>query len=164
MDQVNAIFCYTFRDITPADPIMGGFSINLYENDCLVYNTYDAKMHINGEKAFMVGPEVRARIMNQVAYGEPWLKHMPGRIAWSDHPQTECSFGFCGYSIFRLEDMEQLVSLPFRSRRGHYARQVYSLFENVAAVLGTYGLELMPDGFSWNWDANVIGGGMSMQA
>lgn len=124
---VNAVFCYSFRELNPADGRFGGFSVNLFENNCLVYNTYDVQRRITGERSFMVGPEVVQQYMRMVNYAYPWLRRVPGRVIMSDVSQSESSFGFAGCNIFRMEDMDLLVKLPFGSQRGHYARQVFGL-------------------------------------
>lgn len=138
----RAIFCYSFRDLAPADPDFGGFVVNLYSDNKLVYSTYNSQMRLTGTSAFNVGPEVCMQYLELVRYAYPWLRHVPARITMSNHPITESSFGFDGYPIFRLEDIDQLRDLPFASLRGHYARFIYLLLEKISALLATYGIRL----------------------
>lgn len=160
----DAIFCYSFRELNPSDSRFGGFSINLFQNHCLVYNTYDMQRRITGEQSFMVGPEVVQRYLRMVNYAYPWLRRVPDRVVLdTQYAQCESSFGFAGCRIFRMEDMDQLLGLPFGSQRGHIARQVYGLLENVASILNPYGFEMSLDGFQWRWDAEAMSGN-AMQA
>ena len=145
----NAVFCYSYLVYRPQDPGFAGFTLNLYADDQLVYTTYDASRRPTGECSFRVGPEIRERYFRMLNYAMPWLRHVPDRLGSGERPQTESSFGFSGHPMFRVEDLTDLLSLDFGSQRGHYARQIYNLLEDISSVLALYGFDLRPDGFSW---------------
>lgn len=148
----QAIFCYSYLVYHPQNPGPAGFTVNLYANDVLVYTAYNAARQPLGDRVFQIGPEIRERYFRMLNYAMPWLRHVPERIASGYQPATESSFGFYGQPLFRIEDLDQMMTLPFGSQRGHYARQVYNLLEDISSVLNQYGFDLRPDDFAWQSD------------
>jgi len=121
------------------------------DDDILVYTVYDAQSRVMQELYFALPSRVREQYLRMVQYAMPWLKNVPCRMQLREESISEYSFGFCGFPLFRIEDMVQLMdSCSFRSVRGHYTRLVYSLFEDISSLLARCGVELQPSAFNWD--------------
>ena len=146
--QPRYVFSYAYRPLMQTAP-GGGFSVNLASNGLLEYATYDEYRQVTGVYHYMLPVEAVVRYTRMVDYAQPWLRHVPPMMTTGDEPVSEYSFVFQGRHLFRMEDMIQLVdSCHFRSMRGHYARLVYCLFEDITSMLSCYGVYLYPNSFS----------------
>ena len=59
-------------------------------------------------------------------------------------------FGFAGHPMFVVEELEETAFLPFATQKGHCARRLFLLLEDVSELLARYGLYLEPQRFSWD--------------
>lgn len=134
----------------PADIYDGGFAINLMSNDLLVFSTYDQNNRLTQEFSFALPRDVQMRYLRMVSYAAPWLRNVPLNIQAGEDPVSEHTFGFYGHELLRMEDLSRLLDCPYRSKRGHYARLVYALLEDISALMADYGIDLQPCGFQWN--------------
>lgn len=146
-----SVFSFAYRPVMPGHPADGGFSVNLMDDDVLVYTEYDAQSRVTRELYFPLPTRVREQYLRMVQYASPWLRNVPSRMRLREESVSEYTFGFCGCPMFRIEDMVQLMdSCAFRSVRGHYTRLVYSLFEDISSILLGCGVDLQPSAFRWD--------------
>ena len=151
---VLSIFGYAYRPMVPMQENDGGFTVNLLENDVLVFSQYNTRHQVLQEFRFQLPPEVRQRYLALVSQARPWMGSVPPLMRPGEDSVSEYTFCFCGYPVFRIEDMVQLMDCPFRSIRGHYTRLVYGLMESISILLLHCGIDLQPNSFTWN--QNVI--------
>ena len=152
--ELKALFCYAYRPLMPAGGARdGGFTVNLFDNDTLLFQCYDRDRRVTSEMQFALPAQVRIRYLQMVQTQAAWL----GGV----QPSLKCSsaryvsqFGFDQFSMIQVEDMEQLMNIGFRSHRGHYTRMLYNFFEDISTMMMEFGIDLRLDGF--NWDPNRI--------
>ena len=71
-------------------------------------------------------------------------------MRFKEHPDHISTIGLDGYPLFLLEDFQEMATVNgFRSTRGHYAREMMNLIEEIAAVLDLCGFQLTLRSFSW---------------
>ena len=152
--NAKALFCYAYRPLMPmGGPRDGGFTVNLYDNDILLFQCYDRDRRVTSEMQFALSATVRMRYLHMVQASAQWL----GGV----RPVLKCTgaryvsqFGFDQFSMIQVEDMEQLMNIGFRSHRGHYTRMLYNFFEDISTMMLESGIDLRLYGF--NWDPNQI--------
>lgn len=149
---VMSVFAYGYRPMIPANENDGGFTVNLLENDQLVFSQMNRQNQTIRSLVFPLPATVRIRYLNLVNYARPWLRNVPLHLCSGDgsDSMTQYSFGFCGYPLLRIDDMPLLLDSPFRTTRGHYARLVYGLMEDVSTLLLPCGINLLPYDFLWD--------------
>lgn len=153
--RVNkAIFVYAYTPIRPVGQDQGSFSVNLYENDMLVYTRYAVDGSVLKEWQFAIQPQVRLAYMATVEHARGWIRGMFPCLRAGQNARYSCRIGIDGFPLFMLEDIEVLMSCPFRSARGHYARMMYNLLEDISTELFSAGFDLRPDSFSWDETRN----------
>ncbi len=148
----RAVFCYVYQPNPAAGD--GGFALNLFDNDIAVFTCYDVSGNPVDEKGFQL-PQGAARQTQLLAYRcRSWLQDVPAHMRVHETCQYASTIGLDGFPLICLEDFCEMMYCPFRSARGHYARMLYNLLEDISNVLWQCGLDLQP--FSFTWDANRI--------
>ena len=152
---VRALFCYAWRPVHSPNVNDGGFSVNLYNDDTLTFTCFDAAMRPVSEAAFALQQGISGQLLLLIDQARLWLRAFPPRMRVTEEAQYSIStLGFDGYPLFRMDDFLQLMDCPFRSMRGHYARMMYNLMEDVSSLLASQGIDLTLSGFVW--DTRVI--------
>ncbi len=146
-DDVRCIFCYAYR---PGHQRDGGFSVNVYSDDTLSFSTYDVKRHLQSEQRFVLARGTGLRIIECIEAADRWLWNFPPRMSAREEPEMISVIGLDSYPLFQLEDFEQLLQCTFRSTRGHFARLMYNLLEDISATLARCGFTLALDRFGWD--------------
>ena len=152
-DTSSCIFCYAFR---PGNGIDGGFTVNVFGDGNLVFTTYDGSRVQQQELYFLLPRGTEQRILSLIHGADSWLVGFPLRMAGKRFPDQISTVGLDGCSLFQLEDFDLLLDCPFRSTRGHYARLMYNLLEDICAVLASCGYTLTLDSFGWNADDPLV--------
>ena len=154
--EVNkAIFVYACVPTRPVGPEDGGFSVNLFENNLLQYTRYAVDGTVLKEWQFAVPPRVIMTYMATVEHARGWIRGMFPCMRAGQNARYCCRIGIDGFPIFLLEDLQELMNCPFRSARGHYARMMYNLLEDISTEFYQAGFDLRLDGFSWDQNRNV---------
>ncbi len=146
-EPLRCIFCYAYRPGNAAD---GGFSVNLYNNDTLSFTAFDARRCQVYEENFPLAKGTARQALNLIAQADGWLRAFPPRMAALDRPIHISNIGVDGYPLFQLEDFDRLLQCEFRSTRGHYARLMYNLIEDISALLDARGFRLTLNSFGWD--------------
>ena len=161
----KAIFVYSCAPTRPAGPDDGGFSVNLFEENMLVYTRYAVDGSVIKEWQFAVPPRVIMEYMATVNHARGWVRGMFPCLRVGEHaPRYISRIGIDGFPIFLMEDIQALMNCPFRSARGHYARMMYNLLEalRVSLILLTPFIpescgkafdQIGADGSARTWDA-----------
>lgn len=152
-DSSSCIFCYAFR---LGNGIDGGFTVNVFGDGNLVFTTYDGRRVQQQELYFLLPRGTEQRILSLIHGADSWLGGFPLRMARKPYPDQISTIGLDGCSLFQLEDFDLLLACPFRSTRGHYARLMYNLLEDISAVLASCGFTLTLDSFGWNTDDRLV--------
>ncbi|MBR3493839.1 MAG: hypothetical protein IKH38_00280 [Clostridia bacterium] len=146
---VQSIFCYAYQ----AGPEGRGFSVNVYNNDTLAFSLYDERRQMLSEECFTLDRGTHLRILQLIRRAErDWLNSFPTRMARWDTPRHISRIGLDSHALFQLEDLEELMQLPFRTQRGHFGRLMFNLLEDVSAILLSQGFELSIRSFTWYRD------------
>ena len=146
-----ALFWYVHRPMSRGhDSMDGGFTVTLYENDTLTYTVFNALRQPMQQLAFPLPGEVREEYLRMVEYADWWMCRMPLTMRASHPPQSGSMFGFAGHPMFVVEELEETAFLPFATQKGHCARRLFLLLEDVSELLARYGLYLEPQRFSWD--------------
>ena len=149
--QVCSVFCYAFKPMLPMNAMDGGFTVNLYTDHQLVFNTYDHNGYCTSETRFQLNDYTTSRYLRMVEYARPWLNNMPSRMrGYEGCIDGEYSFGFNGLQLCRVENLQSLVTGDFRDAAAHYARKLFCLMEDISTMLGSYGIDFKLDQFSWS--------------
>ena len=148
----RAVFCYVYQPNPAAGD--GGFALQLFDNDIAVFTCYDLEGQATSEQGFRL-PQGVARQSQMLSYrNRSWLQDVPGYMRVRENAQYASIIGLDGFPLFRMEDFCEMMSCPFRTARGHYARMVYNLLEDISTLLLQCGLDLQL--FSFNWDERLI--------
>ena len=153
----KAVFAYTYRPSVPTHgPRDGGFSVNLFETDMLTFDCLDPDRNLISEQVFAVPPTLRMRLLALVQSNASWLGSYPVcmRVNTDRRPVYTSYLGLEGFPLFMFEDLTTLMDCPFRSVRGHYARTMYNLLEDISSLFYPYGFNMTLEGFPW--DPNII--------
>lgn len=149
------VFCYAYQPVRRASGTNdGGFTINLMENGVLVFSVYTADRAIVREHTFSVPVGMVVRYQQEVRRAGWWLNSMALHMAAGGQPEFISRVCLDGWpEPFLFEDLPQLINAPFRSQRGHYARLIFNLLEDVAGMLAACGIDLQLDSFQWDHNA-----------
>lgn len=150
------VFCYAYRPLMRASGLDdGGFTINLMDNGLLVFDVFNAARQIVQEHTFQVPVSLVNRYRQEVEHAAWWLRTMPLHMAAGAQPQFASMVCLDKWpEPYRFDDLPELINCPFRSERGHYARMLYNLLEDVAGMLAGCGIDLRLDSFQW--DHNML--------
>ena len=144
---VRAVFCYGYE---PGHKRDGGFVVNVFSNDTLSFSTYNAQRQPLQEVCFILPAGTALKLIRHIQRADDWLWNFPPRMIFKDNPDQISTIGLDGYPLFRLEDFQLMATVnEFRSTRGHYAREMMNLIEEISALLDTCGFRLTLCGFSW---------------
>lgn len=147
----TALFWYIHRPMgRGAAPGDGGFTVTLYENDILTYTVFNAQRTPVQTLSFALPGEIRQRFMELLDCSCWWMQRLPLNMRASQAPQSASLMGFCGHPMFVVEDLEDTAFAPFATQKGHSARRLYLMLEDVSEILAGCGLYLEPMRFSWN--------------
>ena len=151
----KAIFCYGYIPDPSWRPKDGGFCVNFYDDDTLAFTCFDTRANPVSEVRFALPPAIKVAFYACIAPAG-WMKNMYPimRLGEGMRPRYASRIGIDGYPLFLIEDFDELMNCPFRSGRGHYARMMYNLLEDIATVFSQAGLDLTP--VSFFWDENRI--------
>ena len=145
-DQLpRAVFCYAYRTTA-----QGGFSVNLFENDTFTFSCFDSGRRLTDELVFALKPGAASSVLRLMARNSDWLASFPLRMTPDYAPRDISVIGIDGYPLFQMEDFDALLDCTFGSIRGHYARMMYNLLEEVCGLLSALGLQLSVNAFSWD--------------
>lgn len=146
------VFCYAYRPLLRATGTDdGGFTVNLMENGLLVFDVFSAHRQITREYTFTVPLNVVTRYQQEVRRAGWWLNSMKLHMAANPQPMYASIVCLDGWpEPFRFDDLPLLVNAPFRSERGHYARMMFNLLEDIAGMLAGCGVDLQLDSFQWD--------------
>lgn len=150
----KSVFSYGYRPqgVPGADY---GFVINLLENGTLIFERYAAPHVVSQHHTFAVPQWLVERYRQDVYRASGWLKSMPKHMAAGAQEIHVSYVGLEGCpDVFRMGDLQQIIACPFGTNRGHYARMMFNLLEEVAGMLQGVGIMLCLDGF--NWDRSII--------
>ncbi len=128
----------------------GGFAVNVYSDDVLSFTTFDGSRQPVQELIFTLGKGTAQRVLNLIERADPWLRTFPMRMCCKPQPDDISMIGVDGYPLFQMEDFDALMTCEFRSIRGHNARLMFNLLEDISAVLGREGCDLTLKGFGWH--------------
>jgi hypothetical protein len=96
-------------------------------------------------------------MIRSIKEADGWLWNFPPRMSFKDNPDHVSTIGLDGYPLFRLEDFQMMATLnEFRSTRGHYAREMMNLIEEIAALLDSCGFRLTLRSFTWLSDIKPV--------
>ena len=151
----KAIFVYAYVPTRPTGPEDGGFSVNLFEENMLAYTRYAVDGSVIREWRFAVPPRVIMQYMATINHARGWLKDMYACIRLGESARYTCRIGIDGFPLFLMEDIQGLMDCPFRSARGHYARMMYNLLEDISTEFYHEGFNLWPEGFAWDANRNT---------
>ena len=146
-EPLRCIFCYAYR---PGSAVDGGFSVNLYNDDSLSFTAFDARRCPVCEERFPLAKGTARQVLGLIAQADGWLRAFPPRMAALDRPVHIANIGVDGYPLFQMEDFNLLLQCEFRSTRGHYARLMYNLIEDISALLDARGFRLTLTSFGWD--------------
>ena len=146
-ESLRCIFCYAYR---PGSAVDGGFSVNLYNDDTLSFTAFDARRCPVGEEHFPLAKGTARQVLGLIGNADGWLRAFPPRMAAQERPVHISNIGVDGYPLFQLEDFDRLLQCEFRSTRGHYARLMYNLIEDISALLDARGFRLTLTSFGWD--------------
>ena len=146
----RVVFCYAYRPGPLSGAQDGGFCVHLRDDDSLTFTCYSFSMQPVSELVFPLQRGCHRQVIALMDGAKLWLREFPHYMRVNEQPETIAHLGFDGYSqMFRIDDFMQLMSCPFRTKRGHYARMMYNLLEDISTILLTQGIDLKPDGFTW---------------
>ena len=146
-NSVRAVFCYAYE---PGHLLDGGFSVNVFSHDMLSFSLFDSRRQPIGESCFVLPRGTALRLVKIIERADSWLWNFPPRMCFKDVPDHVSTIGLDGYPLFRLEDFQLMATVnEFRSTRGHYAREMMNLIEEIAAVLDACGFRLTLRSFTW---------------
>ncbi len=146
-NAVRAVFCYAYE---PGHLRDGGFAVNVFSNDMLSFTAFDTRRQPIGESCFILPRGTAQRLIRAIKDADDWLWNFPPFMSFKDAPDHISTIGLDGYPLFRLEDFQLMATLnEFRSIRGHYAREMMNLIEEVAAILDVCGFRLTLRSFTW---------------
>lgn len=152
-DGAAALLWYVYRPLASAAPGDGGFRLTLYENDTLVYTMFNELRQPVQTLYFPLAEELRLRITGALDAAAWWLQDAPERIR-AGHPAADAAMiGVAGFPMVVLDEMEAAAALPFATPRGHWARRLLLLLEDVSEMLAGCGIYLEPRSFGWNPDS-----------
>ena len=146
-NSIRAVFCYAYE---PGHMRDGGFSVNVFSNDMLSFSTYTTQHQLIQELCFVLPVGTAMKLVRHIQRADTWLWNFPPRMRYKDSPDHISTIGLDGYALFRLEDFQKMATAnEFRSIRGHYAREMMNLIEEIAALLDSCGFQLTLKSFSW---------------
>ena len=146
-NAVRAIFCYAY---TPGHLRDGGFAVNVFSNDMLTFTAFDVRRQPIGESSFILPRGTAQRLIRVIRDADDWLWNFPPAMSFREAPDAVSTIGLDGYPLFRLEDFQLMATVnEFRSIRGHYAREMMNLIEEIAALLDACGFRLTLRSFTW---------------
>ncbi len=149
--SLKALFNYSYKPLGyMSGPDDGGFCVNLFDNDTMLFQSYTPQGRVVAEYVFALPAQMRIRYMAMIQPAGQWLGAMPHYFRSDTPPGFKSYIGLSGMEIFVMEDLPSLIVCPFRSVRGHYARMMYNLLEDITGLMVDYGLELKLDSFEWN--------------
>ena len=146
-ESVRCVFCYAYR---PGDLRDGGFAVNVFSDDTLSFSTYDGRRHLLAEQRFVLPAGTHQRVLGYIRAADDWLWNFPARMVARQPSRQIATVGLDGYALFQLEDFAELLNCGFLSTRGHCARLMFNLLEDIGAALGSCGFRLNLDSFGWN--------------
>lgn len=146
------VFCYAYRPLLrAAGTDDGGFTMNLMENGLVVFDVFTSHRQIISEMSFVIPQELVQRYQLEVRRAGSWLRDFPQHMADGPQPQYASMVGLDGYPyMFRMDDLPTLINCSFRTARGHNARKMYNLLEDMAGMLAECGVSLQLDSFGWD--------------
>ena len=144
---VRAVFCYAYE---PGHMRDGGFTVNVFSNDMLSFSTFGPNHRLLREYHFVLPPGTAMHLVELIEDADSWLWNFPPRMCFKEKPDHISTIGLDGYPLFRLEDFQEMATVnEFRSIRGHYAREMMNLIEEIAALLASCGFQMTPRSFVW---------------
>ena len=120
----KAIFVYSCAPTRPAGPDDGGFSVNLFEENMLVYTRYAVDGSVIKEWQFAVPPRVIMEYMATVNHARGWVRGMFPCLRVGEHaPRYISRIGIDGFPIFLMEDIQALWEMSIGEDKpiAHYA-------------------------------------------
>ncbi len=152
----TTVFTFAYQLTRPSNPAAAGFTVNLLSNDQLLYACYDVDRQKVQECRFQLQQGTHSLCLKLIEHNNWWLQSVPERMRTAQQGQAGSTLiiGFADHPLFCLEGFDTLLQCRFGSQRGHYTRQLYSLLEDIAAVLRSQALYLSPDAFEW--DTHII--------
>lgn len=152
-NDTAAVFWYVYRPLEKAGPGDGGFRLTLYENDILVYTMFNEMRQPVQTLNFTLPEAFRLRVMDALDAAAWWLEDIPAHLSAGRPAADAAMIGVAGFPMVVLDEMEQTAALPFATPRGHWARRLYLLLEDVSEMLAAHGIYLEPRRFGWNPDS-----------
>lgn len=152
------LFCYAFRPMyCEHDANDGGFTVTLMDNCVVKYVTFDGSKEPRPVKAlyFQISPEAVSSCLNEVNRESRWLPEVPLYTTTGNPPMCASKVGvYCCQELIRFDDIQVLANCEFGSARGHYARKMIDLLEEVRSILLEEGLDF--DLYRFNWHHGMI--------
>lgn len=149
--MLTELFTYQYRPDGNAQGFKdGGFKIALFGNNTLVYTRFNKVQSAVAVYTFLVSPEVLGRYMMMLDGEGWWLCRQPLNISGRGRPGYRAMMGVTGHPMFTVDDLEDMIRLPFNDERGMLARRMCMLLENVSALLIPCGLYVSPRSFLWD--------------
>ena len=128
----------------------GGFSVNVFSNDMLSFSTFGPGHRPLREWHFVLPSGTAIQLVEHIENADSWLWNFPPRMCFKEKPDRISTIGLDGYPLFRLEDFQEMATVnEFRSIRGHYAREMMNLIEEIAALLDSCGFQMTLHSFGW---------------
>ena len=153
--MLTELFTYQYRPDSYSQNMKdGGFKIALFGNNTLVYTEFNRMQSIAAVYTFLVSPEVLGRYMMMLDGEGWWLSRHPLNIRGQGRPGYKAMMGVTGHPMFSVDDLEDVIQLPFNDERGMLARRMCLLLENVSSLLIPCGLYVTPRSFLWDQRVN----------
>lgn len=124
----------------------GGFSVTLFDDCRLVFSHYAIDQHITEQKTYRMPLDLKMRLIELMDAHLPYLQKLPEFLRIPDNisPRYISRFGYQHVPYLYCEDLHRLVRLDFGNKEGHAGRYLFALFEDVADLFATCGVELSP--------------------
>lgn len=149
--ESRLVFTYAYCPVEAARSANdGGFTVNLMENGLLMFDVYDRNMQVVCHYTFPMPQEAVYDYCRAVRHATRWLQTFPLHMGDTEHIRYVSRVGLDGLpEIYRINDLPQLVNCPFGTMRGHYARMMYNLLEDISGMMARYGISFSLDSFAW---------------
>lgn len=147
------LFCYAYRPMyCQHDANDGGFTITLMDNCVVKYVTFDGSEEPQPVRTlyFSVSPEAVSSCMSEVDRNSRWLPYLPMYTTTGQLPMCASKVGVhCCREMIRFDDIQVLANCEFGTGRGHYARMMINMLEEVRSILLEEGLDFDLYRFDW---------------
>lgn len=156
--MLTELFTYQYRPYSLSQNAMdGGFKLALFGNNTLVYTTFNRMQSVMAVHTFLIAPEVLYHYMMMLDSEGWWLSRQPLNISNQGRGRQgyTAMMGVTGHPMLAVDDLEEMIRLPFNDERGLLARRMCTMLENVSALLIPCGLYMTPHSFVW--DSRVTG-------